>query len=60
VVGNLLKRTPGERMKGKFIKTDLALHIASKLGANYYTIEDLKADYLTEIVQQKKSETATF
>ncbi len=47
-------------MKGKFIKTDLALHIASKLGANYYTIEDLKADYLTEIVQQKKSETATF
>ncbi|HET6459674.1 MAG TPA: AAA family ATPase [Syntrophales bacterium] len=42
--------------KGKFIKTDLALHIASKLGADYYTIDDLKADYLTEIVQLKKTE----
>ena len=46
--------------KGRFIKTDLALDIASKLGADYYTIDDLKADYLTEIVQQKKSETAPF
>ncbi|MEN6317913.1 MAG: AAA family ATPase [Syntrophaceae bacterium] len=44
--------------KGRFIKTDLALNIASKLGADYYTIDDLKADYLTEIVQQKKAETA--
>ena len=42
--------------KGKFIKTDLAVHIASQLGADYYTIDDLKADYLTEIVQSKKSE----
>jgi magnesium chelatase subunit D len=42
--------------KKKFIKTDLAFRVASQLGADYYTIDDLKADYLADIVQSKKSE----
>ncbi|MBU1207468.1 MAG: AAA family ATPase [Proteobacteria bacterium] len=42
--------------KGKFIKTDLALQIASQLGADYHTIEDLRSDYLSEMVQMKKAE----
>jgi magnesium chelatase subunit D len=46
--------------KGRFMTTDLALTVASGLGADYYTIENLKADYLTEIIQQKISETAPF
>lgn len=46
--------------KGRFMTTDLALTIASGLGADYYTIENLKADYLTGIIQQKKAETAPF
>ncbi|MEW6161701.1 MAG: AAA family ATPase [Nitrospirota bacterium] len=42
--------------KSKFIKTDLALQVALEIGADYYTIDDLKADYLADIVQGKKSE----
>lgn len=41
--------------KSHFIKTDLAMQIASKLQADYYTIDDLKAEYLTGIVQTKKT-----
>jgi len=41
--------------KGKFMSADQALHIASRLDADYYTIDNLKADHLTEIVQRKKS-----
>jgi magnesium chelatase subunit D len=40
--------------KGRFTTMDRAAAIASMLGADYYTIDDLKADYLTEIVQKKK------
>ena len=42
--------------KSKFIKTDLALQVALQLGSDYYTINDLKVDYLTDIVQSKKSD----
>jgi magnesium chelatase subunit D len=41
--------------KKNFIKTDLARDIASTLEADYYTIDDLKADHLTEIVRSKKA-----
>lgn len=41
--------------KRKFIKTDRALQIASGLGADYYTIDNLQADHLTDIVQRKKA-----
>ncbi|UKL13397.1 VWA domain-containing protein [Dissulfurimicrobium hydrothermale] len=40
--------------KSGFIKTDLALQIASQLGADYHTIEGLRADCLVEMVQMKK------
>jgi magnesium chelatase subunit D len=41
--------------KGGFIKTDLALQIASQLGADYHTIEGLRSDCLVEMVQMKKA-----
>jgi len=40
--------------KSKFLKTDLAFDIAMMLDADYYTINNLKAEYLTEIVSSKK------
>lgn len=40
--------------KGKFLTTDLALSLAAYLDADYYTIEDLKADYLVDIVKNRK------
>jgi magnesium chelatase subunit D len=43
--------------KGKFMKTDRAQQIASSLNADYYTIDGLKADYLTEIVRRKNPPT---
>ncbi|HUN54561.1 MAG TPA: AAA family ATPase [Smithella sp.] len=41
--------------KKTFIKADLAQEIATMLGADYYQIDELKANYLTEIVQSKKA-----
>ena len=43
--------------KKTFIKADLAQEIATMLGADYYQIDELKANYLTEIVQNKKAAT---
>ncbi len=40
--------------KSKFLKTDRAFDIAMMLKADYYTINDLKTEYLTEIVKRKK------
>ncbi|MGO9571131.1 MAG: VWA domain-containing protein [Desulfomonilaceae bacterium] len=39
--------------KSKFIKADLAVPLAALLNANYYTIEDLKADHLVELVKRE-------
>lgn len=41
--------------KRTFTRTDRALQIASRLGAEYYTIDHLKAAHLTGIVQRKKT-----
>ncbi|MFA5321406.1 MAG: AAA family ATPase [Smithella sp.] len=41
--------------KKTFIKADLAREIAAMLGADYYQIDELKANYLAEIVQSKKA-----
>lgn len=41
--------------KKTFTRVDLAGEIAAMLRADYYQIDDLKANYLTEIVQNKKS-----
>lgn len=43
--------------KGRFITTDRAASIATLLGADYYTINELKADILTDMVQTKKALT---
>ncbi len=40
--------------KSKFIRTDLAYEIALMLGGDYYTLNELKAEYLTKIVSAKK------
>ena len=40
--------------KSKFLKADLAVPLATHLNARYYTIEDLKADYLVEMVKREK------
>ncbi|MDP3013792.1 MAG: VWA domain-containing protein, partial [Candidatus Subteraquimicrobiales bacterium] len=42
--------------KGRFTTMDRAASIASMLGADYYTIEDLKADYLVDIVRKSTPE----
>jgi magnesium chelatase subunit D len=39
--------------KGNFLKTDLAVDLARGLEAEYYTIEALRAEYLTEMVQAR-------
>lgn len=44
-----------ENKKG-IMKTDLALQIASHLGADYYTVEGLRSEFLTELVQTKRRE----
>jgi magnesium chelatase subunit D len=41
--------------KRNFLRTDLALQIALILGADYYTIENLRSEYLTDMVQVKKA-----
>jgi magnesium chelatase subunit D len=41
--------------KTKIIRTDLAREIASSLGADYYDIDGLKADYLTTVIRNKKA-----
>ena len=42
--------------KSRFIKTDFAREVASKIGADYYTINNLKTDYLSDIIKSKKTE----
>lgn len=39
--------------KGNFLRTDLAVDLARRLEADYYTVEALRAEYLTELVQAK-------
>lgn len=43
--------------KGRFTTLDRAASIAAMLGADYYTIDDLKADYLMNIVMTNKADT---
>ncbi|MEZ4526453.1 MAG: hypothetical protein R2941_11090 [Desulfobacterales bacterium] len=45
--------------KNSFLRTDLALDLAVQLNADYHTTENLKTEYLTDIVMKKK-ETAYF
>jgi magnesium chelatase subunit D len=40
--------------KSKFMKADLAIPLANHLNASYYTIDDLKADYLVDMVRKEK------
>ena len=42
-----------EDKKG-FIKTDLALRIALQLGADYYTVENIRSEFLTDLVRIKR------
>lgn len=41
--------------KKSFIKADLACEISGLLGADYYSIDDLQANVLTEIIRSKKA-----
>jgi len=41
--------------KSKFLKADLAVPLAKQLNARYFTIDDLKADYLVEMVKREKN-----
>jgi magnesium chelatase subunit D len=41
--------------KKSFIKADLACEISGLLGADYYRIDDLQANHLTEIIRSKKA-----
>ncbi|MGB9628238.1 MAG: VWA domain-containing protein, partial [Thermodesulfobacteriota bacterium] len=43
-----------EDKKG-FLRTDFALQIALELGAEYYTVDNIKSEFLTELVQDKIS-----
>ena len=43
--------------KKSFTKTDFAFEIALRLGADYYTLNNLKSEYLTDIVQAEKIKT---
>lgn len=45
--------------KRGFMRTDQAKQIASWLNSEYYTIDDLKADSITEIIKRKKGESAS-
>ena len=40
--------------KSKFLKADLAVPLATHLNARYFTIDDLKADYLVEMVKRER------
>lgn len=42
--------------KSKFMKADLAVPLAAHLNAGYYTIEDLKADLLVEVVKSRTAD----
>ncbi|MDD3116435.1 MAG: VWA domain-containing protein [Victivallaceae bacterium] len=39
--------------KDNFIKTDMAVRLAENLGAEYYTVEALRAELLSELIQSK-------
>lgn len=41
--------------KKSFLKADLACEISGLLGADYYRMNDLQADHLTEIIRDKKA-----
>lgn len=43
--------------KGRFVTTDRAALLAAQLGADYHTIDDLKAETLTELVMEKREIT---
>jgi len=62
-IARLLRETPltdylvlDTEDKGQFLKADLAVPLAGHLNARYYTIEDLKAEYLVEMVKREKGE----
>jgi len=40
--------------KGRFTTTDRATSVAALLNADYYTVDDLKSEYLHDLVQMKK------
>jgi magnesium chelatase subunit D len=40
--------------KGRFTTTDRATSVAALLNADYYTVDDLKSEYLHDLVQKKK------
>ncbi len=40
--------------KGKFFTADLALDLAAYLDADYYIMDNLKSDYLVEMVKREK------
>jgi len=42
--------------KRSFTKADLAVSLAESLGADYYTVADLRAEYLMELVLQGRSD----
>jgi len=46
--------------KRNFLKADLARGIAAELGADYYGIDDLKADHLTDIVRARITDTPPY
>jgi len=39
--------------KGNFLRADLAIDLAQQLEADYYTVEALQAEYLSELVQAR-------
>ncbi|AFM28045.1 VWA domain-containing protein [Desulfomonile tiedjei] len=60
-ISQLLSEIPGTDYivvdtedKSKFMKADFAVPLADRLNASYYTIDDLKADYLVDLVKQEK------
>lgn len=62
-IAQLLRDTPSTDYivvdtedKSKFMKADLAVPLADHLNASYYTIDDLKADYLVEMVKRETDE----
>jgi magnesium chelatase subunit D len=62
-ISQLLSEIPGTDYivvdtedKNKFMKADLAVPLANHLNANYFTIDDLKADYLVEMVKRGTEE----
>ena len=60
-IAQLLRQTPSTDYvvldtedKSNFLKADLAVPLAARLNARYFTIEDLKAESLVEVVKREK------